>query len=90
MKHLGEPCAGKPQARFDAGGTGEILPFTLPTKMFGVSLAALGAHFLGYLIYAYLTGSLGLVMLWEVWAIPLLGLGASLFYEAVRKDSLSS
>ena len=59
----------------------------LATKMFGVSLAALGAHFLGYLIYAYLTGSLGLVMLWEIWAIPLLGLGASLFYGAGRKDS---
>ena len=29
MKHLGEPCAGKLQARFDAGGTGVILPLTL-------------------------------------------------------------
>jgi hypothetical protein len=29
VKHLGEPCAGKPQARFDAGGTGVILPLTL-------------------------------------------------------------
>lgn len=59
----------------------------LSTRMFGISLAAIGAHFLGYLMYAYLTGSLGLVLLWEIWAIPLLGLGASLFYRAGRKDS---
>ena len=32
MKHLGEPCARKPQARFDAGGTGVILPLTLLMK----------------------------------------------------------
>ena len=59
----------------------------LATKSFGVSLFALGTHFLGYLIYAYLTGSLGLVMLWEIWAIPLLGLGVSLFYVAGHRNS---
>ena len=68
----------------------ETKNLSLAAKMFGVSLVALGVHFIGYLTYAYLTGSLGVVMLWEIWAIPLLGLGASLFYEARHKKLISS
>ncbi len=54
----------------------------LTTKLLGLSLFALGAYFLNYLVYSLFTGSLGSVLLVEVWAVPLLGLGASLLYEA--------
>jgi hypothetical protein len=54
-------------------------------KMLGLGVSLLGAHFLIYLIYAIIEGSLGSVMLVEMWMIPLLALGASLILEAQGK-----
>jgi len=62
---------------------------SVTAKLLGVSLAALGAHFLIYLVYSFFTGSLGSVMLVEIWAVPLLGSGASLFHEASRTSKAS-
>jgi hypothetical protein len=54
-------------------------------RMLGLGVSLLGAHFLIYLIYAIIAGSLGSVMLVEIWMIPLLGLGASLMFETHGK-----
>ena len=54
----------------------------LTTKLFGLSIALLGTYFLIYLIYSAFAAALNAVMLAEIWAIPLLGLGLSLFYKA--------
>jgi hypothetical protein len=54
-------------------------------KILGLGVSLLGAHFLLYLTYAIIEGSLGSVMLVEMWMIPLLGLGASLILEARGK-----
>jgi hypothetical protein len=57
----------------------------LTVKYFALSLALVGAHFLIYLVYSVLAGALKSVMLVEIWAVPLLGLGLSVFF-AVSKS----
>jgi hypothetical protein len=54
----------------------------LTLKLLGLSLGALGAYFLIHWVYSLFMGSLGSVLLVEAWAVPLLGLGASLAYAA--------
>jgi hypothetical protein len=44
----------------------------------GLALAILGLHYLVYVVYSYYGGMLDSVMLAEVWAIPLLGLGLAM------------
>jgi hypothetical protein len=44
----------------------------------GLALTMIGLHYLIYLIYSYLGGMISFVLIVEVWAIPLLGLGVSL------------
>ena len=56
-----------------------------PRFWIGLSLVMVGLHYLVYLIYTYYYGGMiSSVMLQEVWAIPLLGLGVAL----LRKKSL--
>ncbi len=56
-----------------------------PRFWIGLSLVMVGLHYLIYLIYTYYYGGMiNSVMLQEVWAIPLLGLGVAL----LRKNSL--
>jgi hypothetical protein len=44
----------------------------------GLALAMVGLHYLIYLVYSYYGGMISYVMIVEVWAIPLLGLGISI------------
>jgi hypothetical protein len=44
----------------------------------GLALAMVGLHYLIYLIYSYYGGMIDFVLLVEVWAIPLLGLGVAM------------
>jgi hypothetical protein len=44
-------------------------------RWLGLSLAVVGLHYLIYVVYSYYGGMLNSVMMAEVWAIPLLGLG---------------
>ncbi|MFB3889814.1 MAG: hypothetical protein ACE14S_10020 [Candidatus Bathyarchaeia archaeon] len=62
----------------------------LGTRLFGLSLVMLGAHFLLYLAYTVVVSTLSAVMLVEVWAIPLLGLGAALLRAGSDAESLSA
>lgn len=57
----------------------------LTVKLFALSLALVGTHFLIYLVYSVLAGALKSVMLVEIWTVPLLGLGLSIFF-AVSKS----
>jgi hypothetical protein len=44
----------------------------------GLALGMVGLHYLIYLVYSYFGGMINFVMIVEVWAIPLLGLGVSI------------
>ena len=44
----------------------------------GLALAMVGLHYLIYLLYSYVGGMGNFVLIAEVWAIPLLGLGVSI------------
>ena len=44
----------------------------------GLALVMVGLHYLIYLVYSYFGGMIDFVLLVEVWAIPLLGLGISI------------
>ena len=48
----------------------------------GLALVMVGLHYFIYLLYSYFGGMIDFVLLVEVWAIPLLGLGVSV----VRKN----
>ena len=52
--------------------------FNSASKWLGLSLAFVGLHYLIFVIYSYLVGIEGFLMLAEIWAIPLLGLGLTL------------
>ena len=53
----------------------------LTTKLFAGSFVLLGSYFSLYIVYSALIGALNFVMLVEIWAAPLLGLGLSLLYK---------
>jgi len=57
----------------------------LAIKLFALSLSFVGLYFLLFLIDSVLTNALNSVMLREIWATPLLGLGLSLLYVALRQ-----
>jgi len=44
----------------------------------GLALTMVGLHYLIYLLYSYVGGMINFVLIVEVWAIPLLGLGVSI------------
>ena len=56
--------------------------------MFDISLFMLGMNFTVYLQHAYFIGALGSVMLVEIWAVPLLGLGVSIYREVCLLENL--
>jgi hypothetical protein len=47
-------------------------------KLIGFAFTFVGIHFLMYIVYVVVADALGSLMLVEVWALPLLGLGLSL------------
>ena len=49
--------------------------FSSSFKWFGITFVMVGLHYLIYVVYSYLVGMEGYLMLAEIWAIPLLGLG---------------
>lgn len=44
-------------------------------KWLGLAFVMVGLHYLVYVVYSYFVGMLGFLVLTEIWAIPLLGLG---------------
>ncbi len=56
----------------------------LTGKLFGLSLCMIGTYFTIYLIYSIIENALGSIMLVEIWALPLLGLGLSIIYAAAK------
>ncbi|MEJ2280432.1 MAG: hypothetical protein P8X97_00715 [Candidatus Bathyarchaeota archaeon] len=47
-------------------------------KWLGLAFSMIGLHFIIYVLYSYLVGMLSFIVIAEVWAIPLLGLGMSM------------
>ena len=47
-------------------------------KWFGLALTMIGLHYLIYLVYSYFGGMINFVLIVEIWAISLLGLGVSI------------
>ena len=54
-------------------------------KWLGASLAVVGLNYVIYLVYSYFAHSLNSLPLVDIWAIPLLGLGVALLFNARRK-----
>ena len=54
-------------------------------KWGGLALAMVGLHYLVYVVYSYLVGMLPFLMLAEIWAIPLLGLGLTMLRTKIGK-----
>jgi hypothetical protein len=52
--------------------------FSSANKWVGLTLAIVGLHYLFFLLYSYFVNILSFVMLAEIWAIPLLGLGLTM------------
>lgn len=57
------------------------------TKFLGLTLTAVGLHYLIYMIYAYLAEALGLAFLIDVWTIPLIGAGLSILRISLQKNN---
>ncbi|MEJ2240560.1 MAG: hypothetical protein P8Y18_00225 [Candidatus Bathyarchaeota archaeon] len=47
-------------------------------KWLGFAFALIGLHYIIYVLYSYLVGMLGFLVIAEIWAIPLLGLGLTM------------
>ncbi len=56
------------------------------TKWFGLSLAMIGLHYIVYLLYSFLSGNLDPAMAIDLWALPFLGLGITLFRTKAPKN----
>jgi len=54
-------------------------------KLLGLSLTAVGLHYLIYLVYSYLAEALSLALLIDVWAIPLIGVGLAILRAGSKK-----
>jgi hypothetical protein len=55
-------------------------------KWFGLSLAMIGLNYVVYLLYSFLSGNLDPAMAIDLWALPFLGLGISLFRTKIPKS----
>jgi hypothetical protein len=49
-------------------------------KWIGLSMVMVGLHYVIYLVYSYIVGALGFVLLVDVWTMPLLFLGLALLF----------
>jgi hypothetical protein len=49
-------------------------------KWIGLSMVMVGLHYVIYLVYSYIVGALGFVLLVDVWTVPLLFLGLALLF----------
>lgn len=54
-------------------------------KWASFALIMIGLHYIIYLVYSYFGGMIGFVLIVEVWAIPLLGLGISIYRDQTSK-----
>jgi hypothetical protein len=59
---------------------------TLIMKLLGISMALMGLHFIFYIAYYASVNALGWILLGNIWALPLLGLGLSLLLNASSKN----
>jgi hypothetical protein len=50
-------------------------------KWLGLSLVMIGLHYSIYTIFSYLVGSLSSIWLYDIWTIPLLGLGLAILFD---------
>jgi hypothetical protein len=57
-------------------------------KMSSLSLILIGTHFVIYLLYAAFTANLTFALSFDIWLIPVLGLGLSLLKEQIPKVNL--
>ncbi len=58
----------------------------LAARLFAHSLVFLGSYFLIYIFYSSIIDALSSVMLVEIWATPLLGLGLSILYTTSKAN----
>lgn len=58
--------------------------FSSAFKWLGITFVLVGLHFLVYAVYSYLVGMVGFLMLSEIWAIPLLGLGLTMLRTKIQ------
>lgn len=54
-------------------------------KWLGLAFVFVGLHFLVYVVYSYLVGMLAFLVIAEIWAIPLLGLGLTMLRTKIGK-----
>jgi len=59
-------------------------------KWLGLAFAMVGLHFLVYVVYSYLVGMLGFLVIAEIWTIPLLGLGLTMLKTKIGKNEQKS
>jgi len=60
--------------------------FASSLKWLGLAFTVIGLHYLVYIVYSYLVGMLGFLVIAEIWAIPLLGLGLAML--KTKKDKI--
>jgi hypothetical protein len=61
--------------------------FNSASKCIGMTFSVVGLHYLIYVIYSFLVGMEHFLMLSELWAIPLLGLGLTLLLKPIDQGS---
>jgi hypothetical protein len=54
-------------------------------KWLGLAFTMVGLHYLVYVLYSYFVGMLGFLVIAEIWAIPLLGLGLTMVKTKIDK-----
>ncbi len=60
--------------------------FSSSFKWLGITLVMVGVHYLIFVIYSYLVGMEGFLMMTEIWTIPLLGLGLTMLRTKIDNN----
>ncbi len=60
--------------------------FSSAFKWSGMTFVLVGLHYLIYVLYSYLVGMESFLMLAEIWAIPLLGLGLTMLLKSGKSN----
>ena len=55
-------------------------------KWLGLAFTMVGLHYLFYVLFSYLVGMLGFLVIAEIWTIPLLGLGLTMLKTKIKKS----
>lgn len=59
--------------------------FDSTLKWLGLAFTMIGLHYIIYVLYSYLVGMLGFIVIAEIWTIPLLGLGLTMLKTKTAK-----